>query len=40
MSAVPSGVSGMKKPFSNLPEIGTESIGKLIVGVRRHDDDG
>ena len=31
-SAVPSGLSGMKKPFSNLPDIGAESIGKLRVG--------
>jgi hypothetical protein len=31
MSAVPSGVSGMKKPFSNFPDMGAESMGKHSV---------
>jgi hypothetical protein len=32
MSAVPSGVSGMKKPFTNFPDMGAELMGKHSVG--------
>jgi hypothetical protein len=31
-SAVLSKTSGMKNPLSNLPEVGTASIGKVRVG--------
>ncbi len=32
MLAVPSGVSGMKKPFTNFPDMGAELMGKHSVG--------